>query len=147
MKLGRYELKVGDNFITFEFVSEGPKGEVAKVVQFQQIDETTVYNLAFGDFNSLTGELDDKIVTDNGDSEKVLATVVAAIYLFTEQYPGAWIFATGSTPARTRLFRMGINKYFDIANKDFYILGEQQEKFNWYQKGEDYQAFVVHRKQ
>lgn len=43
--------------------------------------ETNLYNLAFGDKNPLTGEIDDKIVTDNGDSEKVLATVVAAVYL------------------------------------------------------------------
>jgi len=47
MNLDRYELKVGDNFITFEFVSEGLKGKIIKVVQFQQIEETDVYNLAF----------------------------------------------------------------------------------------------------
>ena len=146
MNLDRYELKVGDNFITFEFVSEGLKGKIIKVVQFQQIEETDVYNLAFDDFNPLTGELDDKIVTDNGDSEKVLATVVAAIYIFTEQYPDAWVYAVGSTTARTRLYRMGINKYFDIANKDFDILGEQQDELKWYERGKDYQAFAVHRK-
>lgn len=146
MKLDRYELKVGENFITFEFVSEGPKGKMIKVVQFQQIDETDVYNLAFGDFNPLTGNLDDKIITDNGDSEKVLATVVAAIYIFTEQYPNAWVYAIGSTASRTRLYRMGINKYFDIANKDFDILGEQQNELKWYEKGKDYQAFAIHRK-
>ena len=146
MNLDRYELQVGDKFITFEFVSEGPKGKIIKVVQFQQIEGTDVYNLAFGDFNPLTGELDDKIVTDNGDSEKVLATVVAAIYMFTEQYPDAWVYAVGSTTVRTRLYRMGINKYFDIANRDFDILAEQQDELKWYEKGEDYQAFAVHRK-
>ena len=146
MKLDQYELKVGDNFITFEFVSEGPKGKIIKVVQFQQIDATGVYNLAFGDFNPLTDKLDDMIITDNGDSEKVLATVVGAIYMFTEQYPDAWVYAVGSTAARTRLYRMGINKYFDIANQDFNILGEQQNELKWYEKGEDYQAFAVHRK-
>ncbi len=62
-----------------------------------------------------------RIITDNGDSEKVLATVVGAIYMFTEQYPDAWVYAVGSTAARTRLYRMGINKYFDIANQDFNI--------------------------
>jgi len=146
MNLDRYELQVGDKFITFEFVSEGPKGKIFKVVQFQQIEETDVYNLAFGDFNPLTGELDDKIVTDNGDSEKVLATVVAAIYMFTEEYSDAWVYAVGSTTVRTRLYRMGINKYFDIANRDFDILGEQQDELKWYEKGKDYQAFAFRRK-
>lgn len=145
MKLDRYELKVGGNFVTFEFISEGPKGKIIKVIQFQKIDETDVYNLAFGDYDLLTGKLDDKVITDNGDSEKVLATVVSAIYLFTEKYSNVWVYATGSTVARTRLYRMGINKYFDIASKDFDILGEQQNAFTWYEKGEDYQAFVVRR--
>ena len=66
--------------------------------------------------------------------------------MFTEEYPDAWIFAVGSTATRTRLYRMGINKYFDIANRDFDILGEQQDVLKWYEKGKDYQAFVVRRK-
>jgi hypothetical protein len=128
MKLDRYELKIGEHFITFEFISEGPNGKIIKVVQFQRIDETDVYNLAFGDFNLFTGKLDDDVITNNRDSEKVLATVVATIYIFTEQYPDAWVYAIGSTTARTRLYRMGINKYFDIANRDFNILGERQNE-------------------
>jgi hypothetical protein len=87
MKLDRYELKAGRNLTTFEFLSEGPKGKIIKLVQFQQMNLPNLYNLAFGDLNPLTGQFDDKIITDNGDSEKVLATVVAAVYAFTGQYP------------------------------------------------------------
>ncbi len=78
-----------------------------------------INNLAFGDKNHLTGEIDDRIVTDNGDSEKVLATVVAAVYSFCDHFPDVWIYATGSTAARTRLYKMGINKYFDVVQADF----------------------------
>lgn len=146
MKLDRYELKAGRNLTTFEFLSEGPKGKITKLVQFQQMNLTNLCNLAFGDVNLLTGQLDDKVITDNGDSEKVLATVVAAVYAFTGQYPDAWIYATGSTATRTRLYRMGINKYFDIVDEDFDMMGEQQSEWEWYEKGKDYQAFAVHRK-
>lgn len=146
MKLDQYKLKAEQNFTTFEFLSEGPKGRIIKVVQFQQIDETAVYNLAFGDISLLIGKLDDKVITDNGDSEKVLATVVAAIYSFTEHYSDAWVYATGSTTARTRLYRMGINKYFDVANNDFSILGEHESGWEWYEKGKHYQAFALQRK-
>lgn len=146
MKLDRYELKAGRNLTTFEFLSEGPKGKINKVVQFQQMNLPDLYNLAFGDKNSLTGVLDDKVITDNGDSEKVLATVVAAIYAFAGQYPGSWIYATGSTSVRTRLYKMGINKYFDIVKQDFDIMGESQSEWEWYEKGKNYQAFAVHRK-
>lgn len=146
MKLDRYELKAGQNLTTFEFLSEGGKGKIIKVVQFQRMNLPNLYNLAFGDKNPNTGELDDKIVTDNGDSEKVLATVVAAIYAFADRYPDVWVYATGSTGVRTRLYRMGINKYFDIVRADFDIMGEQQNEWEWYEKGKDYQAFAVHRK-
>ncbi len=147
MKLDQYKLTAEQDFTTFEFISEGSRGRIIKVVQFQQIDETEVYNLAFGDINLLTGKLDDKIVTDNGDSKKVLATVVAAIYSFTERYPDAWVYALGSTKTRTRLYRIGINKYFDIVDNDFSIVGEDDESgWEWYEKGKDYKAFAVHKK-
>ena len=82
MKLDRYELKAGKNLTTFEFLSEGPKGHIVKLIQFQEMNLPNIHNLAFGDLNALTGQLDDKQITDNGDSKKVLATVVAAVYAF-----------------------------------------------------------------
>lgn len=146
MILDRYELKAGSNLTTFEFLSEGRKGKIVKVVQFQKMNIENLYNLAFGDKNLGTGKLDDKIITDNGDSEKVLATVVAAIYAFADYYPESWVYATGSTTARTRLYRMGINKYFEIVSADFDIMGEYKNEWEWYEFGKDYQAFAVHRK-
>lgn len=146
MKLDRYELIAGRNLTTFEFLSEGSKGKIVKVIQFQKMNIKNLYNLAFGDKNIETGEFDDKIVTDNGDSEKVLATVVAALYAFADRYPTAWVYATGSTLARTRLYRMGINKYFKIVETDFDIMGEHQNEWEWYKYGKDYQAFAVRRK-
>jgi hypothetical protein len=146
MKLDRYELTAGRGLTTFEFLSEGRKGKIVKVVQFRQMNLENLYNLAFGDKNADTGGLDDKVVTDNGDSEKVLATVVSALYAFADRYPDAWVYATGSTTARTRLYRMGINKYFDIVASDFEIMGEYQNEWEWYEFGKDYLAFAVHRK-
>ncbi len=146
MKLERYELKAGSSLTTFEFLSEGPKGKIIKVIQFQQMNLPNLYNLALGDKNLSTDDVDDKVVTDNNDSEKVLATVVAAVYAFAGQHPNSWVYATGSTRTRTRLYRMGINKYLDIVEEDFDIMGESQNEWEWYEKGKDYQAFAVHRK-
>lgn len=87
MKLDRYELKAGRNLATFEFVSEGRKDQIVKVIQFEPMNLENLHNLAFGDQNAETGELADKVVTDNGDSEKVLVTVVAAVYAFADRYP------------------------------------------------------------
>jgi hypothetical protein len=146
MKLDRYELKAGRNLTTFEFLSEGRKGKIVKIIQFQPMNIENLYNLAFGDKNSETGKLDDQVITDNGDSEKVLATVVSAIYAFADRYPECWIYATGSNAARTRLYRMGINKYLEIVTADFDIMGESRNEWEWYEFGKDYQAFAVRRK-
>lgn len=146
MTLDRYELKAGQNLTTFEFLSEGRKGQIVKVIQFEPMNLENLYNLAFGDKNPDTGALDDKVVTDNGDSEKVLATVVAAVYAFADRYPDTWVYATGSTASRTRLYRMGINKYFDMVSADFDIMGEHKSQWEWYEFGKDYQAFAVRRK-
>ena len=146
MKLDRYELKSDELLTTFDFLSEGPKGKIEKVVQFTLIYQDNLYNLAFGDRNYLTGLIDDKVVTDNGDSEKVLASVVAAIYSFCEKTPDALIYATGSTAARTRLYRMGINKYYEIVKEDFMIFGQTESEWEQYEKGKNYEAFVVQRK-
>ena len=73
--------------MSYEFISEGPKGLIQKMVQFKQTNLKNVYNLAFGDKNHETGEIDDLVISNNGDSEKVLSTVVATIYAFTDKYP------------------------------------------------------------
>lgn len=146
MKLDRYELKSDEPLTTFEFLSEGPKGKIEKIIQFSLVNQNNLYNLAFGDRNPLTGEIDDKVITDNEDSEKVLATVVAALYAFCDRFPDSWIYATGSTTARTRLYRMGINKYYDIVEADFEIFGQAYSEWERYVKGKDYQAFVIQRK-
>jgi hypothetical protein len=147
MKLDRYEFKSGDNFLTYEFLSEGRKGKIQKLIQFSLVNQNTLFfNLAFGDKNPETGEIDDMVITDNGDSEKVLATVVAAVYAFCDKFPKAWIYATGSTEARTRLYKMGIIKYFDIVQEDFEIFGLSENEWERFEKGKNYQAFVVQRK-
>ena len=129
--------------MSFEFLSEGPKGKIQKLIQFALVNQDNYYNLAFGDKNPITGEIDDITVTDNGDSEKVLATVVAAVYAFCDKHPKAWIYATGSTAARTRLYQMGINKYFDIVEEDFEIFGASENEWERFEKNKNYQAFVV----
>ena len=146
MKLDRYELKADELLTTFEFLSEGPQGKIEKIIQYSLVNKNNLYNLALGDKNSLTGYIDDQVKTDNGDSEKVLATVVASVYAFCDRFPHSWIYATGSTRARTRLYRMGINKYFEIVEADFEIFGQAFSEWEPYVKGKDYAAFVIKRK-
>src|SRR6185436_16152391 len=117
MHLTRYNCKTNPSFLDFEFISEGPKGNIKKIIRFTLIDNF-VYNLAFGDLDEFTGQINDLAITDNKDSRKVLATVAYAVYDFTSHYPGALVIAKGSTAARTRLYRMGINNHWNEINTD-----------------------------
>jgi|SRR3989304_4316563 len=146
MKLDKYELKSGEQLEVFEFVSIGPKGRITKLVQYSPTNYKDLYNLGFGDKNAVTGDIDDNVISNNSDSDKVLATVVATLYAFTDKHKGIMVYATGSTKARTRLYRMGITKYFDEAMNDFEIYGEIEGKWEEFRKDVDYEAFLVKRK-
>lgn len=140
-----YELEADKSLELFEFVSVGNKGKIAKIVQFLQISGN-LYNLGFGDKDAITGKISDTIVSNNGDSRKVLATVAASVYAFTGKYPNAVIYATGSTKSRTRLYRIGISNNLDEILKDFEVLGLHNGEVEKFRKGVDYQGFFVRRR-
>ncbi len=84
MKLPHYSLNANRDFNSFEFVSIGPKGKIKKAIQFIPIDNDNVYNLVFGDrVNDRI--INDSVVTENRDTEKVLATVANAVLLLPER--------------------------------------------------------------
>ena len=85
-------------------------------------------------------------ISNNGDSEKVLSTVVSCVYAFTDYYPNSLVYATGSTKARTRLYRMGITKHLNAVNKDFYIYGLRNYEWEIFEKEIEYDAFIAKRK-
>ena len=45
----RYNLEATELFTVYEFVSEGPKGRIAKIVKYTKISTNDMYNLGFGD--------------------------------------------------------------------------------------------------
>ncbi len=146
MKLPKYELTTEKSLNVYEFLSEGPKGKIPKLIKFSETTLKGFFNLAFGDKNIETGEIDDKVVSNNGDSEQVLATVVSAVFAFTDLNKSAWVYATGSNKARTRLYRMGVNKYLDEVETDFWVFGMLNGEWEKFEKETDYTAFVVRRK-
>jgi hypothetical protein len=142
MNLEGYEIKVKDSMV-FEFVSEGPRGKIKKRIEFIKISGT-MYNLAFGDINIDTGEFDDIVVTNNNDTEKVLATVAKTVLLFIENYPQAYVYAEGSTLSRTRLYQIGISKNIEEIREIFDVFGLLEKK-HWvnFEKNINYTAFLI----
>jgi hypothetical protein len=146
MNQERYEIRSGEQLEIFEFTSIGLKGKIEKIVQYSQTNYKDLYNLGFGDKTLTTTEIDDLVISNNGDSEKVLATVVATLYAFTDKYKNVMVYATGSSRSRTRLYRMGISKFLDEALTDFEIYGQLDEGWEKFKKDIDYTGFIVKRK-
>jgi len=146
MNLPKYPLKADQTLMVFEFISEGPKGNIAKIVQYSETNLKGFYNLGFGDKDEQTGEIIDDVITNNNDSQIVLATVASTVYVFTDKYPDSWVFATGLTKSRTRLYRMGITNNITEIQKDFLVYGLKDDKWQKFKKDIEYDAFLVKRK-
>ncbi len=141
-----YDVETSVDLQTFEFISSGPKGSVVKVIRYSEINVKGFYNLGFGDKDPMTNYISDMAVTNNNDSQKVLATVAATLYAFTDAHPNSTVIVTGSTEARTRLYRMGITNNLSEIEKDFIVFGLGETDWEPFSKNITYGAFLVRRK-
>lgn len=146
MRIPRYHLYGGSSGTVYSFISKGPAGRIEKIIQYAPTNIPGIYNLSLCDRDPVSGELNDDVTTNNGDTEKVLATVAFSIYLFTDQYSRARIFARGSSASRTRLYRIIIHKHFSILSRDFQVFGLTNNKWEFFVPAFPYDAFLVIRK-
>lgn len=131
--------------LNYEFESVGENVIIKKVARFSQFGDS-IYNFGFGDLNRLTGEIDDIVVSNNGDGDKVLLTVASIIYDFTSYYPEASVFIQGTTLSRTRRYQIGINKNWQLANLLFDIFALKNENWVKFQIGINFEAFIITRR-
>jgi hypothetical protein len=128
----------------YTFKSIGKHGNILKVVKFIEF-QYNVYNLGFGDFDPSKKQVDDTIVTNNGDMTKVLATIVSIIAEFLSANPVAHVFFEGSTKSRTRLYQIAINRYYDEFSQTFEIFGLDGDKFETFKKNKSYESFLIRK--
>jgi len=148
MNLDHYDINANSSFLDFEFNSEGPNGIIKKVVRFspKNSNGVTYFNLGLGDLDLSTGTINDQSISNNKDRDKILATVASIVLVFTEQYPDAIVYAKGSTPVRTRLYQMGICSNWKEINHVLYVYGFVNRKWEPFEKGINYSAFLVMHK-
>jgi hypothetical protein len=145
MNLPQYPVTPSANFAAYFFTSSGKMGTFQNVVQFTLIDNTKICSLGFGVLQP-DGSIDDKIVTNNGNMLKILATVANTVYTFTSKYPEYAVAAEGSTKSRTNLYRRMLIQYYDTIVQDFYIFGINGGKILPFEKDKEYEAYSVKRK-
>ncbi len=146
MHLDRYSVSTDHQHSTYEFLSQGPKGTIRKVVLFQPLGKA-VFNLAFGDWDEVAQAIRDDIRSNNADRDKVLATVAFAVIDFMEYRPDAILFAQGATPARTRLYQIGINNHWQEISQLYEVEGFINGTWEPFLRHRNYEAFVLKTKQ
>jgi hypothetical protein len=102
MILEKYDFTASDEGTYFEFISNGPKGNIIKAVQFILIDSNEeLYSLGLGDRDPITNQIDDEVVTDNKDTRKVLGTIGEIGRQFLESKPNAKLYSKATQNRRT----------------------------------------------
>ena len=150
MQYEKYEDIIANaEFLEYEFTSIGPKGSIAKIVQFNSTNNPDIFNLAFGN-KMKDGSVDDLAKDNNKDRNKILTTIVFIVKLFFEEFPDKWVVFSGSTIERTRLYRMAISINYRDLSKDFEIFGIILDEKTFmklpFEKGMEYQGFLIKKK-
>lgn len=145
MDIERYQIENNVNSVYFEFVSKGNQGSIVKLVKYDLLyEKPLVFNLGFGD-KTAKGEIDFDTISNNGDTEKVLATVAYTLVDFFQEYPNAIVYFVGLTKNRTRLYQMGISKFINFIPKEFAVYGELDGVAERFSKGVNYNSFIIRK--
>lgn len=140
------DLHIDEDLSKFEFVSVGKNGPILKRITFIPTELQEVYILAFGDIGK-NNEIDDHSISNNGDRNKILATVVNVIETYTNRFPERWIYFCGSTKERTRLYRMAVGLNLDELSKKFEIFAEMDNgEYVHFHKNMETSGFLIKRK-
>jgi len=145
MNRERYIFSSSWNYTDYFFDSIGPKGRIRKVVRYSSyvVNDETLYNLGFGDLNKETGEIDDLVISDNEDRDKVLATVAGTVLEFMKYYPESIITAFGSTLSRTRLYQIAIQANFEDISQYMIIRGYKNGEWHDFKQNVNYEGFLA----
>jgi hypothetical protein len=161
MQIEKYQTETDNKRLSYSFLSIGEK-TIKKVVEYTKLPkywlienglpiDADVYNLAFGDENIGEGDFSDLITSNNGDTDKVLATVADTAFNFWEYYPNAFIFFEGSHPEgeehlRNYLYRRKIERFLDEITHIADVYGRIENQLESFTKGKNYNAFLIIRK-
>lgn len=148
MDVRGYDYKIFDQLWSYEFISEGPKGKIRKIVQFIPFNYNgrACFNLFLGDWNEEINSADELTISNNQDSLIVLITVAKIVLEFTNGFPGAIIHIKGNTPSRTRLYQIGITKHWVDISALFTVFGYANKEWQVFLKNVNYEAFMAYRK-
>jgi hypothetical protein len=141
-----YPVKTAENQLLFQFESISEKKRINKAVYFNKLSESPLlFEMVMGDIGE-DENIDFLSVSNNDDRDEVLYTVFQIMAQVLDKFPNAKIVFYGSTPVRTRLYRILISKFLETAQGVYIIKGIIDDKLELFNKNTNYSAFVVHLK-
>jgi len=145
MDISHYPLMVHRDHLNYRFYSEGHKGRILKSIGYEPLcfRSFKAFNLTLGDVDERTGRVRCNVVSDNGDRDKVLRTVGESVIILCRRHRDAYVMATGSSPARNRLYRMMISKHLEEIEQRFLILGLLGWEMELFRNDRNYDGFMV----
>lgn len=135
-----YSYNILNNFLRFDFLSIG-KNVASKSIIYTQTDIPGLYSLSLVDVYS-DGSADDTSVSNNGDMEKILVTVFQTFSVFFKNYPDSVVVFMGSTPSRTRLYRIAISHELSGIKKIYNVWGIVNDTPQPFEKDRPYTGFL-----
>jgi hypothetical protein len=125
------ELKALPDYSHFLFISRGIAGSTTREVRFIRQKEKNIfnnssnpiYNLDIRDFHQDVQSL--AAITDNGDMNNVLTTLIMIIELYSDRFPDRVIRLKGDTKEKSLLYRIALDKHVDVLKQHFVISMEE----------------------
>jgi hypothetical protein len=131
------------------FFSEGPNGRFELrtfITRIESDPRQKLFNVGFGVWDQTTQRLDDMVQTRNDDFRRILGTIATIALDFLEEYPFAYLYAEGSTLARTRLYQREISKVLDEIPASLEINGfikKDNIGYVRFRRGVNFDGFVL----
>ncbi|MFN8356898.1 MAG: hypothetical protein U0Y10_20760 [Spirosomataceae bacterium] len=147
MEKPTYPVSYSPDHFWYEFDSVSENKTIRKVVFYALFpDMPDTYQLVFGNLTA-TNDIDTLDKSNNKDMEVVLSTVVQTLMHFLELNPQNSVIFTGSTQARTRLYRATISKLLNNLDGTYLVEGLtfdlEREAFD---SNKHYFAYLISKK-
>jgi hypothetical protein len=97
--------------------------------------------LAFGDWKK--DDFDDKVMTNNQDVVRVIATVAKVTYCFFEDYPDAILVIDPVDEKRKKLYNIVFQRHAKTIKETFIIMAAIGEKYEIYSPLKMYDSFEL----
>lgn len=131
------------------FFSEGKNGRFELrtfITRVKDDSRQDLFNIGFGVWDGAIQKVDDKIQTKNGDMRLILGTIATIGLEFLKKYQSAYLYAEGSTLARTRLYQREISRVLNDLPDDLQLYGLIRENdigFVKFCQGTNFDGFLL----